>query len=146
MTSTHNSNGTNPLHRDRQSEQGTHDDPLRIIDTASEPSRPTDVQRGPGQLHPGAQHCLLCQAETVGACLLCHRPLCEQCGASSDDFLRCPMHHQNEVEALRSTLRQAVLAVISTKGYVDDLVALHNRVLSSVSAALLRPYVEHSRK
>jgi hypothetical protein len=34
--------------------------------------------------------------------------------------------------------------VIGTRRYVEDLVALRNRVLQEVSAALLRSYVEHT--
>jgi hypothetical protein len=144
MTFAHNSHGTNPRHEEGPREQGTQDDPLRATADTSEPNRTIDVPRGSGTLRIRTQHCILCQAETVGACLICHRPLCEQCGQSDDEFLRCPMHQQDEVEALRSTLRQAALSVIGTKRYVDDLVALRNRVLSSVSAALLRAYVEQS--
>jgi hypothetical protein len=144
MTWTHNRNGTNPLHQEGPREQGMLHDSLRATDTTSEPSRTIDVPRGPGSLRIRAQHCILCQAETVGACLICHRPLCEQCGQSDDEFLRCPTHQQDEVEALRSTLRQAALSAIGTKRYVEDLVALRNRVLQEVSAALLRSYVEHS--
>jgi hypothetical protein len=69
--------------------------------------------------------------------------LCEQCGRSEDDFLRCPRHHEHEVEALRTILRQAAESVLNTRQYLTDLVALRNRVLSEVNAALLRSYVEH---
>jgi hypothetical protein len=137
MTWTHNSNGTNPLHKEGPCEQRRHDD-------TGEQREATDRQRGQRVLRIRTQHCILCQAETVGACLICHRPLCEQCGRSDDEFLRCRAHQQDEVEALRSTLRQAALTVIGTKRYVDDLVALRNRVLHEVSAALLRSYVEHT--
>ncbi len=135
MTYTPTNNETHQSHEKRQDEQ---EERLLAARTG------TDVRHGSEQRRPGAQHCILCQAETVGACLLCHRPLCEQCGASSDDFLRCPSHHAHEVEALRTILRQAAESVLNTRQYVTDLVALRNRVLQEVNAALLRSYVEHT--
>jgi hypothetical protein len=124
-----------------QHEQRGHDDLFRTMGT---PGETTDVPRGRGRPQPVGQPCTLCQTATVGACLICHRPLCEQCGASSDDFLRCPSHHEHEVEALRTILRQAAESVLNTRQYLTDLVALRNRVLQEVNAALLRSYVEHT--
>jgi hypothetical protein len=133
MTFTPTNNG---IHQ-RQHEQAEHEE--RSLSA----SKGIDIKPGLGYPRPGAQHCILCQTETVGACLLCHRPLCEQCGASNDDFLRCPSHNAHEVEALRTILRQAALGVLNTRQYVTDLVALRNRVLQEVNATLLRSYVEH---
>jgi hypothetical protein len=139
MTSRNQSNNVDHQTEETNSEQQAQSDQVRTTPEQSE-----TAIRSPrsGGLRQSVQHCLLCQAETVGACLLCHRPLCEQCGASTDDFLRCPTHHQDEVEALRSTLRQAAESVMSTKQYMRDLVTLRNRVLHEVNVALLRSYVE----
>jgi hypothetical protein len=130
-------NETHQRHEKRQDEQAEQEE--RSLSA----SKGINTKPGAGHPRPAVQHCILCQAETVGACLQCHRPLWEQCGRSEDDFLRCPSHHEHEVEALRTILRQAAESVLNTRQYLTDLVALRNCVLSEVNAALLRSYVEH---